>query len=207
MARPTSRRRTGFIPAYAGNTRVVHSQSARYAVHPRLRGEHRQRRHAGQGERRFIPAYAGNTRVRTLLASVMPVHPRLRGEHRFDARKCIRRHGSSPLTRGTPAGAWRFVQGVRFIPAYAGNTDGKPVEFTPENGSSPLTRGTPMAGHVYRGDPRFIPAYAGNTSHSAVALRMAAVHPRLRGEHRKALRTRIALRGSSPLTRGTRNSC
>ena len=70
-------------------------------------------------------------------------------------------------------------------------------------GSSPHTRGTLRFRQPHACRQRFIPAYAGNASGSALAVRISAVHPRIRGE-RAANRVGAAtLAGSSPHTRGT----
>ena len=50
-----------FIPAYAGNSKLVNLAWSLGTVHPRLRGELNQRDNAISYRRRFIPAYAGNS--------------------------------------------------------------------------------------------------------------------------------------------------
>ena len=110
-----------FIPAGAGNTRVVHPGSRRISVHPRRRGEHDLRSIAvldingsspqARGTRavpnmdsadcRFIPAGAGNTRQRFGCTTCAPVHPRRRGEHGVQRRERPLVGGSSPQARGT----------------------------------------------------------------------------------------------------------
>ncbi len=92
---------------------------------------------------------------------------------------------------------------LRFIPAYAGNTElpvlqrqQQPVhprvcgehnsnswgtgEFF---GSSPRMRGTHVTGIKSLSPGRFIPAYAGNTCHIIVLCPLTPVHPRVCGEH------------------------
>ena len=111
-----------FIPAYAGNTKLIAGAVLALSVHPRLRGEHflpwdfpagrvgsspltRGTPAAHRAKReteRFIPAYAGNTWVFIILGRIIG--------------------GSSPLTRGTPAVIGATAPDWRFIPAYAGNT-------------------------------------------------------------------------------------
>ena len=53
---------------------------------------------------------------------------------------------------------------------------------------------------------RFIPAYAGNSAGNIRRPPKASVHPRLRGELGSTDSCLKHLNGSSPLTRGTRNS-
>ena len=50
---------------------------------------------------------------------------------------------------------------------------------------------------------RFIPAYAGNSESEVQEQFADAVHPRLRGELTPTGEKNTAVRGSSPLTRGT----
>ena len=90
-----------FIPAYAGNTWCATTIWTRWAVHPRVCGEHVDRflrgiRSRGSSPRmrgtrpacgidqlrlRFIPAYAGNTSAAASIARHSAVHPRVCGEH------------------------------------------------------------------------------------------------------------------------------
>ena len=71
------------------------------------------------------------------------------------------------------------------------------------HGSSPRSRGTlaALATPVYV--PRFIPAVAGNTYRSIAEAHSWSVHPRGRGEHATAPKTRPIPLGSSPRSRGT----
>ena len=192
-----------FIPAYAGNTRKPGAASGHAPVHPRIRGEHfigcmplltsngssphtrgtLDEEGAALDARRFIPAYAGNTWWLPPSLRDCAVHPRIRGEHCPVRRPSYPMRGSSPHTRGTLFRFTMAIAHVRFIPAYAGNTQTGRVDTSSRTGSSPHTRGTrarrPRAGLA----ARFIPAYAGNTAETTVA--------------------RIWRYGSSPHTRGT----
>ena len=96
------------------------------------------------------------------------------------------------------------VMGLRFIPAWAGNTMcaasfSTPIPVHPrvggehllewshrqsQSGSSPRGRGTLAGALGYEGNVRFIPAWAGNTLAKQAWVRLAAVHPRVGGEHR-----------------------
>ena len=115
---------------------------------------------------RFIPACAGNTLERTSLASPDAVHPRVCGEHNDTEDLNPEKFGSSPRVRGTLQKRRVGIGMFRFIPACAGNTQGKDRLFLsiPVHprvcgehvrrriihinliGSSPRVRGTPPAG-------------------------------------------------------------
>ncbi len=91
----------GFIPAGAGNTRILAALAPDEAVYPRWRGEHAEiacslskfaglsplARGTPVGERflswdeRFTPAGAGNTVVEKKFLCRFSVYPRWRGEH------------------------------------------------------------------------------------------------------------------------------
>ena len=131
------------------------------------------------------------------------VHPRLRGELSGAVVEALIVGGSSPLTRGTPGSNVRPKDVLRFIPAYAGNSqDTHLVRDLPSvhprlrgeltirismvictSGSSPLTRGT-LNDSPYKALTR-------------------TVHPRLRGELLNGAPLSQDQGGSSPLTRGT----
>ena len=132
--------------------------------------------------------------------------------------------GSSPHTRGARADG-PSGPGVRgIIPAYAGSTAsrggsareaadhprirGEHNKEIPapaaRPGSSPHTRGAPDP--ASRPDPpgRIIPAYAGSTLRSSPRLKLLRDHPRIRGEHVRAMDANGLAHGSSPHTRGAR---
>ena len=118
------------------------SRDLQFAVHPRLRGELtkactpmgvwngssplargtqfqvNELHQAG----RFIPACAGNSENFLFGKFIASVHPRLRGELTQTTLSILHRSGSSPLARGTPRWALRFMPNTRFIPACAGNS-------------------------------------------------------------------------------------
>ena len=141
---------------------------------------HEQKEFSG---RRFIPAYAGNSDETGAIAPVETVHPRLRGELFFVDEVLPGDTGSSPLTRGTLALRIQGLPTMRFIPAYAGNSQRSnrwnhqsPVHprlrgelqaifrlGEISDGSSPLTRGTQGCSKTFDDGCRFIPAYAGNS--------------------------------------------
>ena len=71
-----------------------------------------------------------------------------------------------------------------------------------EIGSSPLTRGKQDGCQVEGVPVRLIPAHAGKTSVKRAATRLAAAHPRSRGENLPWEPPVPGAVGSSPLTRG-----
>ena len=172
-----------FIPAYAGNTRVLFCSCRAVPVHPRVCGEHclshvetlafagssprmrgtRKPQVFARGVRRFIPAYAGNTRSGQRDCRPAAVHPRVCGEHN----ECV------VLDYG-------------------------------RNGSSPRMRGTRVQLHAGNNARRFIPAYAGNTVGAHIPKIALPVHPRVCGEHKYASISVMGTSGSSPRMRGTR---
>jgi len=173
--------------------------------------------------RRFIPARAGNTASPGEARHTGPVHPRARGEHLTGRPRRCRQTGSSPRARGTRLVHGKWDAHRRFIPARAGNTSGPRswrgrrtvhprargeheygvYRMQYVGGSSPRARGTrgPQALDVRH--RRFIPARAGNTSRDQIPAPTLAVHPRARGEHIDAAKTRGSRFGSSPRARGT----
>ena len=71
-------------------------------------------------------------------------------------------------------------------------------------GSSPHTRGAPHRRPHVRGRQGIIPAYAGSTRGRRRSGWSRRDHPRIRGEHRRALSVPTSVPGSSPHTRGAR---
>ena len=171
-----------FIPAGAGNTKMVRFTSGLGAVYPRWRGEHRrqagqklaivglsplargtlQKIEASQSILRFIPAGAGNTAPVSKPPRYISVYPRWRGEHLPAIPMAPLRTGLSPLARGTPLILYSCLNMRRFIPAGAGNTKCLISEFWKKS-----------------------------------------VYPRWRGEHANMLADQLRTAGLSPLARGT----
>ena len=217
--------RVRFIPACAGNTRDGVRCGMGSAVHPRMRGEHcssscyscklcgssphargtRSFPAQSASHARFIPACAGNTSTRGLQAR--------------------RASGSSPHARGTRDVTRGTELWWRFIPACAGNTSAEvlpdlrgsvhprmrgehlrtSMSARADTGSSPHARGTRLRARPSFALRRFIPACAGNTPRNQRVAFRNAVHPRMRGEHRRTGPAAGAVVGSSPHARGTPN--
>ena len=178
-------RRSGIIPAYAGNTRRKILEFVYSGDHPRVCGEHvvpngydlgkpgssprmrgtRDTPECGIAGTGIIPAYAGNTMVWRSTSTSIRDHPRVCGEHLTLLKHVLHGEGSSPRMRGTP--------------------------------------GFPRHRHTWRG---IIPAYAGNTlprwhTHSVIW-----DHPRVCGEHPLGAVNAVGGAGSSPRMRGTPQS-
>ena len=188
LEKPRQVRQRRFIPACAGNAQSRTARNRTPTVHPRVCGEHRPlipvpscfpgssprvrgthaEKHGHRERVRFIPACAGNTRSGPGEPVPRPVHPRVCGEHRFHQYQSALSPGSSPRVRGTHGPAGRMLDGLRFIPACAGNTTRSsrhtgdtsvhprvcgehptaPGSPTPRGGSSPRVRGTLFAQHA-----------------------------------------------------------
>ena len=113
----------------------------------------------------------------------MVVYPRWRGEHEMLVSVNAANTGLSPLARGTLHGFGFLFDGLRFIPAGAGNTYIRAknkatatvyprwrgehiyqnISFYSHGGLSPLARGTHACSIGSEKGARFIPAGAGNT--------------------------------------------
>ena len=233
-----------FIPAFAGNTHTRPTAFRPLPVHPRVCGEHgsdclfghadvgsspRLRGTLGHGIRhslrgRFIPAFAGNTEYLYGHFWYRSVHPRVCGEHALLIVLPATGYGSSPRLRGTHPPYLLFGFLLRFIPAFAGNTQGRGdgawrrwvhprvcgehlSDFQRNRlvrGSSPRLRGTRRRDPRAEGQGRFIPAFAGNTPISTNAPTITGVHPRVCGEHASLASLVMSVSGSSPRLRGTR---
>ena len=242
VRRPGERVDSGLIPAHAGKTARSLGLSLRSAAHPRSRGENsrtgcRDRsprgsspltrgKHQVSGEAtargRLIPAHAGKTCLLLWGKAPAPAHPRSRGENKkkADAKKADA--GSSPLTRGKPAGVTHCPSCNGLIPAHAGKTTAvrqclpnagahprsrgenyiPPTQGTYTQGSSPLTRGKQEVQACDVTQWGLIPAHAGKTVVTVPRQAGKRAHPRSRGENPSLLKAMAALRGSSPLTRG-----
>ena len=134
--------RIRIIPAYAGNTGLVHVRHSGNGDHPRVCGEHLVSMGSGalplgssprmrgtpplfrgqQRRRGIIPAYAGNTCRTRSADSTSRDHPRVCGEHMLEIEAVGEIRGSSPRMRGTRVVADNYGLAVGIIPAYAGNT-------------------------------------------------------------------------------------
>ncbi|EFU77574.1 hypothetical protein HMPREF0381_0530 [Lachnoanaerobaculum saburreum DSM 3986] len=79
--------------------------------------------------------------------------------------------------------------------------------FSVAKGSPPLTRGTHKYQTLASSLARITPAYAGNTKMTYKYQWMIEDHPRLRGEHTFIHSGQNPVKGSPPLTRGTRFKC
>ena len=117
------RSKAGIIPAYAGSTHDLSSHYRSFQDHPRVCGEHEQRRlvagpHVGSSPRMrgaqraqcgaevvdgIIPAYAGSTQRGRAVRIGGRDHPRVCGEHRGSVVLGATEGGSSPRMRGALA--------------------------------------------------------------------------------------------------------
>ena len=171
------------IPAYAGSTVHPGRWSPAPADHPRIRGEHGDRRRVSLGRQVSSPHTRG-ARIHAAARRWPSDHPRIRGEHRQEGRRQGLVWGSSPHTRGARHPGEVCPKRPGIIPAYAGSTSRRPRR-TDGRGDHPRIRGE----HV---DP--LGAFVDLQDHS-----------RIRGEHRQEGRRQGLVWGSSPHTRGARH--
>ena len=156
----------------------------------------------------LIPAHAGNTYPALDSSSREWAHPRSRGEHSMVVRERPPVVGSSPLARGTLEvldGAGHFFGGAH--PRSRGEHTGIGDVPLTDVGSSPLARGTLWPRWLSPHPTGLIPARAGNTLRPRCRSCRIWAHPRSRGEHKKNTIRAAALAGSSPLARGTQQTC
>ena len=157
---PSRDRRSGIIPALAGNTGITHGRFHVSSDHPRSRGEYIYTATVHDGPMGssplsrgipgwtgcamdrdgIIPALAGNTTATLRHHAGTSDHPRSRGEYCIGVYRPRRPCGSSPLSRGIPQEeAWE-VLAVRIIPALAGNTSRRGLRRRPGQ-DHPRSRG------------------------------------------------------------------
>ncbi len=154
----------------------------------------------------LTPACAGNTWTAKRRQMTTTAHPRLRGEHSSRRNRSRARRRSPPPARGTPPGPLRQAEGAPLTPACAGNTNALVLQLLQPARSPPPTRGTLAGAGCCDGKIPFTPAYAGNTRRLHISASALPAHPRLRGEHPRAIRKFRLRRRSPPPARGTRCS-
>ncbi len=170
--------------------------------HPRMRGEHP----LGFTHRFCLVGSSPHARGALVRVAFGPRpsgdHPRMRGEHVFIVTPSWMSRGSSPHARGAPRRCRRPPSRRRDHPRMRGEHD-TTVESTGHTaGSSPHARGAPGHSVPAAHGRGIIPACAGSTGSARWASGGCGDHPRMRGEHREALRTEISTEGSSPHARG-----
>ncbi len=199
-----------------------HSERILNGSSPRGRGTQRFFR-AVVNCKRIIPAWAGNTSPDCVASNDTTDHPRVGGEHFLIMLFMLCISGSSPRGRGTRADVWGVCCMGRIIPAWAGNTRSSRSEQLMQTdhprvggehsetklpvpkvcGSSPRGRGTHGRAAAEHAENRIIPAWAGNTPAQPFQQVRQPDHPRVGGEHSKAVSSKIVDYGSSPRGRGT----
>ena len=232
----------GLIPTHAGKTSPRRTRRVAPWAHPHSRGENarfgranpvplgsspltrgkpvdasRPRRPAG-----LIPTHAGKTNMDVEPSRGSWAHPHSRGENVLRWAQPGLTLGSSPLTRGKPAGTSSITRMEGLIPTHAGKTlagrfyrwnQGAHPHSRGENakargyrtmcmGSSPLTRGKLVAPRADLLREGLIPTHAGKTTPPPEAREPLWAHPHSRGENVKTVSLTVVGRGSSPLTRG-----
>ena len=133
-------------------------------------------------------------------------HPRIRGEHSNAALYGRSWSGSSPHTRGALVCHEIPLGPVTDHPRIRGEHCWLKVPLSFHFGSSPHTRGARPAPRHRRRPAGIIPAYAGSTGRRRSCESRRRDHPRIRGEHDGDLSRISHVAGSSPHTRGARQS-
>ena len=174
-------RADGIIPACAGSTGPVDRSTSRTWDHPRVRGEH-------------IVATA-------LMGRPAGSSPRARGAR--DAR-CIENpdHGIIPACAGSTTGRLRARGRHRDHPRVRGEHTASTACHSRTAGSSPRARGARTLLERGCSCAGIIPACAGSTCWARWKSGSRRDHPRVRGEHRRAVAAGISKGGSSPRARG-----
>ena len=192
--------------------------------HPRVCGEHCERRSVLDWYRGSSPRVRGTQKLIGRSFAVIGIIPACAGNTCFQYQVYSCFWGSSPRVRGTRRGRRVHVRQRGIIPACAGNTSRcskawaasrdhprvcgeHPIRAptrTGSAGSSPRVRGTPVGNGLPRIDPGIIPACAGNTISPRFSRMLARDHPRVCGEHTACCAARSISPGSSPRVRGTR---
>ena len=190
---------------------------------PLMRGKRREDRFtlAGLG---LIPAHAGKTSTPSPPRAPSKAHPHSYGENYTSVRSPLPSGGSSPLMQGKQSDGLVMAIHERLIPDHAGKPSSgsrrasggrahprsrgedeylKRGSFI-SPGSSPLTRGKRRKDRLRLTRLGLIPAHAGKTVESCRSRPEWRAHPRSRRENPQSFLAKIAVMGSSPLTRGKR---
>ena len=177
-------RARGIIPAHAGKTNQIVSESVQLGDHPRSRGENTSVAAVAVTRPGSSPLTRGKPDMvesRSPVAGIIPAH----------AGKTRPWRPATRLTRDHPRS-----RGENVIWKSASSTS---------QGSSPLTRGKPDPWHVKEARGGIIPAHAGKTHSRLPITQPKWDHPRSRGENFCPRVTHLSSEGSSPLTRGKRH--
>ena len=173
----------GIIPANAGSTILISSDSSIRWDHPRECGEH--------------------SAAMCRLSSPTGSSPRMRGAQ-LAGLGVDGRPGIIPANAGSTGWSKTHAEPGGDHPRECGeHTDDLEADSLSE-GSSPRMRGARARGHQGMGHIRIIPANAGSTSLLCSARPRSADHPRECGEHSPTLSTTKQPTGSSPRMRGAR---
>ena len=192
-----------FIPAGAGNTRVLSNRPPIRSVHTRGCGEYVAARKADinpagssprvrgirgygvghSGGRRFIPAGAGNTRASKIRIARSSVHPRGCGEYTAWSASSPNRAGSSPRVRGIRRRAWRRLAPSTVHPRGCGEYPSRGLQGIDLDGSSPRVRGIRVPDILATENRLVHPRGCGEYYLHASRPKLVKVHPRGCGEY------------------------
>ena len=190
---------------------------------PRGRGKQSQSllRRRAEGS---IPAWAGETGASPPRGGQSAVYPRVGGGNLLLNQAGLRDLGLSPRGRGKRVAARQLSSITWSIPAWAGETGGRPPvvqhylvyprvgggNFRPQFrrrpplGLSPRGRGKPNRRKLVKTRERSIPAWAGETRNPGAFCRSGEVYPRVGGGNYLPAGVEAVLEGLSPRGRGKR---
>ena len=199
------RQRCGLIPAGAGQTFEGVPRRAVRRAHPRGCGADRILRSRG-GDHGSSPRVRGRRSLTLAGWRLSRAHPRGCGADRLVVNGKTSPPGSSPRVRGRRSEGRPYQPLTGLIPAGAGQTGRRPVQYVLE-GAHPRGCGADRFKGV-RFIPlfRLIPAGAGQTVLVPVTFLVAWAHPRGCGADRIQVAGRASSAGSSPRVRGRRGS-
>ena len=192
-----------FIPACAGNSANRLFRRPSPPVHPRVCGELVDQWSERIDPNRFIPACAGNSCSRRNCGGRTAVHPRVCGELGIAFADSVQRVGSSPRVRGTLDQLGRLRNGLRFIPACAGNSRSRRAGPRRPAVHPRVCGELAVAWRDGDGQGGSSPRVRGTRGRGTIMAIVEPVHPRVCGELTAEQSSPLRIIGSSPRVRGT----
>ncbi len=178
--------------------------TARYSVHPRVRGDSVIIQRRGQRKSGSPPRARGQLPMSRAGRTCLTVHPRVRGDSPVDHRGDVRGVRFTPACAGTAIRHTERDSRVSVHPRVRGDSPSAWATSRRSRGSPPRARGQPRLGPLLLRFERFTPACAGTASCTVARRRARPVHPRVRGDSRSPSALMTLSCGSPPRARGQR---